>query len=542
MRFRALQSITASVRTFSGGRIFGVFALLVLVVLPAPARAGCWDHCCDNWSEFQAACRCEGGEPLPNPPRCVGGVSDETPVTPVDPRALQRDRWNLLLQKDLVDSATYAALPIEDAAQFAVALTRIYAELYRSTAIWNAQAADYDARSAVEMAVQEQFYWPKFRTIDVADELDPAVRAENQQAKAKLAELQDELERQNALRERFVRKEKAVLRSEQLRNEVAIATRRRIDYFFGGFSRKEVENTVGAGGPTPTKESCCEESEFPIPMNWYQLPPIPIKEQLAANEAQKALAAAQSAAAPTLYGDVETRLQAAEEQARAAEAARSAFAWSRDHYQHDVHDGFTVPNKQIWGGIVAKNVEVLKETHRLVNQEIPELEVEVKWAKEVFKADVWGFYMAGGADAAWTFFNKYVVEPEIKRVAIELNHPEKYSLTDAEVEHAWKLDQHAIFGAYSGYKKGKNAYALIQQAKNLEWHAEASALAVADVMGRADLGDYQAVGDQLFGGLDTAARAEVREVLGQVKLPFAFKKFWEAYFTGVEPAFEEGPD
>ncbi len=515
-----------------------VFALFVLapLTLPGSAQAGCWDGCCSDWSEYKAACECQGGTAYPNPPRCQSGGGGQSAPAPVDPRVLQLQRWQLLLQKNLVDVPTYQALPIGTEAEFVVALTRLYDELYRDTALWHAEAVDFNVRYDLAMAIHKSFYGPRFSRIG-PDGLDPAVRADNQAAKVKLAELQAELTRRMELRDRFVNGEQApVGRSERLHNERAIATRRRLAHFFGGFTKDEVERTTGASSLSHSKPDCCGDPVFPVPLAWAELPAPPFAEQLKANNAAAAVEAARNTPAPTLSGDAEARLQAVEQQAVKAEAERKTFIEWRDYYK--LVEASNEGDRRTWEITVGDNVAVLKQTFDLTHNDIPKLEGEVKWHKDMLDGSAWEFYMNGAATAAWTFFQKHVVEPEIKRIAIEVHYPDNYSLTDAEVESAWKLDTHALFGAYDIYKKGQDAASLIEQAKKLGSTAQDGMLAVADVMGRADVGDYKQVGDELFGNLDSAAREEVRESLGQVELPWAFKKFWEGYFTGVKPTFE----
>ena len=159
--------------------------------------------------------------------------------------------------------------------------------------------------------------------------------------------------------------------------------------------------------------------------------------------------------------------------------------------------------------------------------------------QDVIKRDAWEFYTNGAAAAAWTFFNKHVAEPAIQRIAVEMHYPGSYTLTDAEIKSTWTHATQPLFSAYDIYRKGKDGFALIEQVKKLEGTAEDSMLAVADVMGRADIGDYKQVGDSLFGNLDAAARDQVRAALDQVELPSPFKKFWEGYFTGVKPTFDQ---
>ena len=381
-----------------------------------------------------------------------------------------------------------------------MALTQLYAEFYRDTAVWNAEAADFSARYDLTMAIHKEFYAPRFSRIDASDGLDPEVRAPNQTAKAKLAELQAELARRRALRERFVNGEQALGRSERMRNEIAIASRRRLDYFFGGFTKDEVEHTTGALSPTPPMATCCEDPAFPLPLDWAAAPSAPLGPQMAANNAAAAVEAARNATAPTLTGDTETRLQAAEQQAVKAEAAHKSFEEWRKY--NNVVEQSAVSDARTWASTVADNVAVLKETYGLTHKDIPALEIEVQHAKDVLNGDAWEFYTNGAAAAAWSFFSEHVVVPEIKRIALEMHSTENYALTDAEIESAWHQETHGLFGAYDVYQKGKDAAALIEQAKNLEGTAEASALAVADVMGRADIGDYKEVGDKLFGNLD----------------------------------------
>ena len=518
--------------------ILGV-ANLALLALPGVAHAGCWDSCCSNWSEYKAACECQGGTAIPNPPRCQGAGAGHVTPAPVDPRALQLQRWQLLLRKNLVDAATYAALPVGTDAEFVVALTRLYDELYRNTALWHAEAVQLGVRSDVVEAMHKNFYMPRFARIDASDDLDREVSAANRAAKAKLVELQAELTRRQELRDRFVNTDQAVGRSERLRNEHAIATRRRLAHFFGGFAEDEIERTTGASSGSHGKPDCCEEPVFVASTYWEgEQPAVPFELMAATSRAAAAVEAARTAPSPTLSGDAEARLQTIEQQAVKAEAEHKSFTSWRDYSKYNVEELVAEGDKRTWASTVVKNVGVLRETYMLTHKDIPKLEIEVKWQKDVFDGDAWEFYMDGASAAAWTFFEEHVVEPEIKRIAIEVHYPDAYTLTDAEVESAWKLDTHALFGAYDIYKKGKDAASLIEQAKKLEGTAEERMLAVADVMGRADMGDYKQVGDELFANLDAAAREEVRESLGQVELPWAFKKFWEGYFTGVKPTFE----
>jgi hypothetical protein len=523
-------------------RVIFVFALLALALLALPdrAQAGCWDGCCSNWSEYKAACACQGGTARSNPLRCESGGGGYSAPAPVDPRVLQLQRWQLLLQKNLVDAATYGALPVGTDAEFVVALTRLYDELYRNTALWHAEATQFSVRSDVVDAMHKDFYAPRFARIDASDDLDREVSAANRAAKAKLAELQAELTRRMELRDRFVNGEQSAGgRSDRLHNERAIATRRRLAHFFGGFTPDEVKSTTGASSGSHNRPDCCEESTFVASTYWEgEQPGVPFELILATSNAAAAVEAARNAPAPTLSGDAEARLQAIEQQAVKAEAERKTFIQWRDYSKFNVEEHTAESDKRTWAGTVKKNVGVLRETFMLTHNDIKKLEGQVKWHKDMFDGSAWEFYMNGAATAAWTFFEKHVVEPEIKRIAIEVHYPDNYSLTDAEIESAWKLDTHALFGAYDIYKKGQDAASLIEQAKKLANTAQDGMLAVADVMGRADMGDYKEVGDELFGNLDSAAREEVRESLGQVELPWAFKKFWEGYFTGVKPTFE----
>ena len=103
-----------------------------------------------------------------------------------------------------------------------------------------------------------------------------------------------------------------------------------------------------------------------------------------------------------------------------------------------------------------------------------------------------------------------MAEPAIQRIAVEMHYPGNYTLTDAEIKSTWTHATQPLFSAYEIYRKGKDGFALIEQVKKLEGTAEDSMLAVADVMGRADIGDYKQVGDSLLlGNLDAAARDQV---------------------------------
>lgn len=71
------------------------FASVLVAVFTSQSFAGCWDNCCGNWSAFANACECEGGRPVPNPPRCYhDGGGGFTPVPPPDPKVLALQRAN----------------------------------------------------------------------------------------------------------------------------------------------------------------------------------------------------------------------------------------------------------------------------------------------------------------------------------------------------------------------------------------------------------------------------------------------------------------
>jgi hypothetical protein len=506
---------------------------LGLCALPEPAQARCWDHQPRSWPEYKAACECEGGHATQHPLRCNHAGNS---TAPVHPGLLQRQRWQLLLQKNIVDVASYAALPVNSDAELVAALVRLYAELYQGTAIWNAEVMTLKARYDVTMAQHKEFYGPRASRIDASDGLEPGIRADHQKARAKLTQLQAELKRVLAMRANIATK--TLPQSEQMRREVTIATRRRIYYFVGRVDGREVEHFTLASGPTPPKLPCCGDPVFPVPFYWNQGPAVAIGPQMAAKQAADALQAARKSAAPTLTGDVETRLQAVEVQSVKAAAARKSVEEWREYSKLHVEPG-AASSARTWAAEVTQNVGVLKATFMLNHKEIPAIETELRWMQDVIKRDAWEFYTNGAAAAAWTFFNKHVAEPAIQRIAVEMHYPGSYTLTDAEIKSTWTHATQPLFSAYDIYRKGKDGFALIEQVKKLEGTAEDSMLAVADVMGRADIGDYKQVGDSLFGNLDAAARDQVRAALDQVELPSPFKKFWEGYFTGVKPTFDQ---
>ena len=201
---------------------------LGLCALPEPAQARCWDHQPRSWPEYKAACECEGGHATQHPLRCNHAGNS---TAPVHPGLLQRQRWQLLLQKNIVDVASYAALPVNSDAELVAALVRLYAELYQGTAIWNAEVMTLKARYDVTMAQHKEFYGPRASRIDASDGLEPGIRADHQKARAKLTQLQAELKRVLAMRANIATK--TLPQSEQMRREVTIATRRRIYYFVG---------------------------------------------------------------------------------------------------------------------------------------------------------------------------------------------------------------------------------------------------------------------------------------------------------------------
>ena len=72
------------------------FASVLVAVFTSQSFADCWDNCCGNWSAFANACECEGGRPVPNPPRCYhDGGGGFTPVPPPDPKVLALQRANV---------------------------------------------------------------------------------------------------------------------------------------------------------------------------------------------------------------------------------------------------------------------------------------------------------------------------------------------------------------------------------------------------------------------------------------------------------------
>lgn len=486
------------------------------------------------WTEQKRSC----GLPPNLAYNSWNGVCGNTAPAPVDPGPAQRLRYQAVLQRGLVDATSFATLPVADDRDFANTLGRLYDGLARTQALANANFRRYKAKSEAELATYEAFYSPRFSKIDAADGLDPDIRSRNFAARRQHEALTAEYERVWTMREKFVNQTRAPQNAARRYREAALAAKKRVAVYFGGLSPKEVEAVVEAVSTSTPRPDCCPESPMPINLYWAQGPTTPIPHLIAVNDAEEAVATARIAALPTIGGDIETRLVAVERIAEQAAAANKSAAEWHDYYEQQVHPR-TLSGARTWARIGADNMRIQEATYRLTQQAIPQAEARLKWAQDVFKSDAWEFLLNGGKAATWSIFRKKLLEPELQRIGIEY-FVGRYRFSDAEVAAAWKTSKRPIFGAYSrNLNRAYDGDALKKTARNLEGKFEASALEVATVLGSAELGDLQEAGDILFMGVDDTARREVREILGRTDLPWPLRKFWEAYFTGVKPAFKE---
>ncbi|MBI3547961.1 MAG: hypothetical protein HY078_02795 [Elusimicrobia bacterium] len=498
------------------------------------AAAGCWDNCCSNWSQFQAACACQGGTAVPNPPRCIGGGGGGGAPAPASPGVLQRRRWNSLIERGLVQSY-FAKQPVATDAEFSETLGHAYTHLSRDIAVLNAQAVHYDAQAAYEMDIHETFYVPRFANIDVATSLAPNVRDARDAARSEERTITAEANRLKAFREDFVFKQKGPSTASRLHREWALDAKQRVYVYFGGISRKDVERYAEASSSALSREPCCDVHKEATDLYWLQGATGNLDLKLAVTRADEAVANAKGHRPAAPPADLETRLRQVETLAEDRGAASKRSAAAGKHYRDEVHNWYTAKDKTTWDSTVADNLRAIDETRILRQRAIPMARIDLKFAKDVLRGDIWEMLQNGGTAAAWSALKKHVIEPEIKRAALTLTGA-RPDLTDGEVKEAWKLDKHALFGAYADYKKTEGVASLVKTTLNIEEGGERSALAVADALGRAGPADVQEIGDQIFAGVDAAARKEVKDSLALVKLPAPIKKFWEAYFAGPKLA------
>ncbi len=504
--------------------LIGHGIVFCLILLPASEKALAQRYCAGGDSQI----RCNGNECY-----CPNAGGSYSPP-PADPRIAQRQRFQAIAQSGLIGGDVVNGYNINDDRQFAEALSRVHEVLSRNIASWNGYAGYYQAQSAVETYIHENFYAPRFSHVDVAGSLDLTVRKENQEAKDELAGLQREIDRQNALRERFVYKSRAVSHASKVLSETATQTKKWIVVYLGGLSKEDVADSYGVGSMAPPKPSCCHETPFVLPARWIEAPSAPSRMYIDVDVARKSAEAAASASVPPLRGDMDAQLGTVEAMVARAKAASKAYEASKNHYEKDVHDWYTVSDEKVWNKISEINIPVMQETHRLMETDIPRAKIELQWKKNIFKSDAYEFLTAGGEAAAWTFFRKYYVEPEVKRVALEYQSARQ--LSDAEVEHAWSS---GTFDILKTQQRATNSYELFKQTTSLVHLGGDHALTVARMLGSANQIDVKEVGDRLFADVEDAARQEVRTALSQADIPFALKKFWEAYFIGTKPNFKD---
>lgn len=514
--------------------------LATLTLLPAAALADCWTGCCRSWSEFQRACACEGGISVPNPARCLpkeGPVNGGyTPPLPVDPAIGQRSRYRAVVQGGLVDAAAFGALPLDSDLDFAVALGRLYDVLARTAVVAKADTALYEAQSRDEEAIYADFYAPRFREIGAADGLHASVRADKLRTEEEAHALKAEVDRLWGVREAFVNQGRGPRTAAYLRVAESLASRKAVSVYFGGLTESETLDETWESAAVVPSVQCCADVPMLADLYWALGATSRIANLEAKQRAREAVANAKTAALPPIGGTIDSRLTFVENAAvTAAAAVKSLNAW-RTHYEGGPQARLLAAQRR-WVAIAADNVRQQEATHQLKTQDIPKARLGLTRVKEVLKSDAWEFYTNGAKAAAWKFFRKEYLLPELERIGIE-HFGGRHRFSDDEVAVAWKQGRRAIFGAYiTNFNRAVDGKTLIKTAKTLDGVFEAGALDVANILASADPSDVREVGDALTARLDAASRRQVRETLALTDLPLPLRKFWECYFVGV-PSFD----
>lgn len=508
------------------GRTFVLTA--ALLAAPALAKAGCWDNCCSNWDEFKRACSCDGGDAYPNPPRCVprgGGGGYTPPPAPVDPRILQNQRYQKIVQAGgaagVIDANHFAGLPIRTDDDFAAALDRLNLYLRRSLQVDRAERSYFSAMNSAAYNAREQFYKPFFAQMDGSG-IRPDIRAAKDAARERHMELETEIARIKDLAERFERSGAAAAAS-RLHIEEGRKAKRSLWAHLGGISREEVESFTETTVPAIALEPCCEERPRAYDPIEYVGAPDPERDPgviLAQEERRNAMLIVFP---PPLKGDFDSRLSVVEAVEVEAEQALAGKRASQSSYERNWADD---ADRKAWKEMVGLNTRFLEDTHLHLSLRIPRAQRELKAVLAHFDAKTRKMYIDGARGVAWSLFSRRMLFPELKRVSIEVFPDRPFGLSDAQVEHAWKLDKHALFGAYKDWKKATKAYNLYETAARIEGSFQAGALAMTDLTGRAEPGDYQGLGDEITRDVDTGVREELKKSLERIDIPAAWRKIW----------------
>lgn len=502
----------------------------LLLALPSAggAQTTCRIYCPDGTSFIQ---ECTSNV---DPCRSSGPGGGFIPQPPADPGPAQRERFRAVLGRGVLD-ASFAAMPTASDDDFSRALGAAYDRLARIAVVAKAERQYHVAKSAAEQTAYEDFYVPRFARVDAADGLDPAVKAENLQARQEHETLTAEFQRVWAIREAFWNPMYAPHQALRLHKEAAQEAKKRINVYLGEFTREEAEDYSGYASVSIPRTDCCAAQPFPIPLYYAMGPTTRIEHLQAVADATERLQEARTKAIPAVGGSIAARLEFVEGAVENAAAESKAAGEWRRHYQQTVHPR-TLSGDRNWKRIAAANVGAMTQTHELVTQGIPKAKVMATWARDVFKTDASAFLANGAKAGTWKVFRKHMLEPELRRIGVEL-FGGRYRFSDAEVEQAWKQSKGPIFGAWRrNYSRATEADAVVKVAQKLEKGFESAALAAAEVLGQAEAAEIQEAGDQLFKGIHADARAEVEAVLQETDMPAWARKYWEAYFTGAKPS------
>lgn len=507
---------------------FGRTFVLAATLLAAPdlAQAGCWDNCCSNWDDFKRACSCDGGDAYPNPPRCVprDGYTPPPPV-PVDPRILQNQRYQKIVEAGgaagVIDANMFTGLPTRTDDDFAATLDKLNLYLRRSIQLSEPRRAYYQAKSNASQSARDTFYKPWFARMDPSG-VRPDIRAATEQSHEELARIWRELARVKDLTERFARSG-AVAAAKKLHLEEGRGAKMSLWAHLGGLSRGEVESFTETIAPTVTREACCEEKSRPLHELELNSPPSLEYDPEVLRTGQAVSDSVRIVFPAPMTGDFDSRLNLLDNLQVRAAASRAAEAAAVAHFTTKWADQ---SDRKAWREMLSTNQNFLNDTHLTWQLKIPQAKAELKEALAYFDGETRAFYIEGGRAIGWHLFKKKMLFPELQRIGISVFHGRPFQLTDAEVKHAWKLDKHAVFGAYKDWKGATKSYNLYETAARIEGSFAQGALAMTDLTGRSEVGDYQGLAADMTKDVDTGVREELKKSLQRIDVPAAWRKIW----------------
>lgn len=478
---------------------------------------------------------------------CREAGSTNYQAAPSDPGAVLRARWQAL-QAGALAGTEASRMPVGGDEEFSAAMGRAFDELSRSAAVMRARADEFDARSAYELNVHERFYAPRFSRIDASDDLAPWVRSARDSVRAEHRRLTDDAQRLRSLRERVFFKAEAGLKARNSHRARALEAKKTVYVVFGGLERKDIENAspwegLAMGDPTPRKVPFIPVAVDPF---WHS-PSGDYSAFSRMKEAEKAAKNAYSYSPEPPPPGLEARMSRVEAAAQAASAAAERLKEAERRYRDDVHAWYTVSDEKTWARITAKNKEVQDETSRLSDSDIPQAEAELEGLRRRFNEDAREAMMNGAHAAAWSIFKKHVIDPEVKGLESRLKGAGMKLVSGQEfskegIEAAWKSDKRGLYAQYKGIKglKGKldKTAAVVKTTLDLAGYGQEAMSAAATALAKASPDEIMSLGDEVFGGLDNAARAQTEAAMKAVELPAGFKAFWKRYFEAPRPAEE----